>query len=234
LEPDRGVSLSWLGETYFFGDHDWVRAEAYLRRGFELDAATGNSYAFLLSAQGRYDEAIRTVDQALLSDPANPILFTDCAHIYQFARRYEDAIRLYRKALELDPSVGYAHVYLPISLLLAGRQDEAFEAWLWTNDRRGPLGLEKEFREAYRTGGWTAVWRTYLARIPRNVRTNYKRWAPIFLHRNQDALDQLEELERQGDSWMVQLEDPVFDPLRREPRFRAMMKRVGFPESMLP
>jgi tetratricopeptide (TPR) repeat protein len=81
IEPERGVSLYWLGETYLFGEQS-------MRRGFEFDPR----YGFLFSAQGKYDEAIRAVDRALLSDPANPSVIEDSARVYEFARRYDDAV----------------------------------------------------------------------------------------------------------------------------------------------
>jgi len=233
LDPDSGLAWSWLGETFFFGEHDWPRGEANLRRGFELDPGTGANYGFLLAAQGKYVEAIGAVDRALGADPANPSLITDAARIYHFARRYGDAVRLYRNAQQLSPGGGYAHVFLPVSLMLAGRRDEAFEAWLWTPNGAGPFGLANEFRQAYRTGAWPAVWQTYLDRVPPKAFWPVnKRWAVILLNRNPEALDMLEELERRGDSWMVQLEDPVYDHLRSEPRFKTLLKRFGYPEPM--
>ena len=166
-EPDRGIAYSWLGWTYFVLEHDWREAERYLRRGFELQPATGNNYAWLLAGQGNQAEAVRTVNQALLFDPASPFAIADAAHIYHMARRYEDAVRLYRKAQELSPDMLYQRVFEPFDLLLAGRPDEAFESWMWSPGGKGPLGMGNEFRQAYRAGGWPAVW----SRMSRYVRT---------------------------------------------------------------
>ena len=234
LDPERGKSLTWLGETYFFGEHDWVRAEANMKRGFALDPSTGNNYGALLAAEGRFDEAINAGKTALRSDPANPILIADVARLYQFARRYDESIPLFRKAVQLGPSNAYAHQWLTINLFLAGQKDEAFENWLSTLSIQGSPDVEKGFRKLYRMGGWPAVWANYIEKAPSIPKPNsYKIWSLVFLDRKGEAMDLLEGLEQKGSPLMVRLEDPMFDPVRGEPRFKALLKRVGYPESML-
>jgi len=67
LEPDRAFALSYLGSSYMTFEHDWVQAEANMRRAYELDPSTGTGYGFLLAIQGRYAEAIRA--DAVLAKP---------------------------------------------------------------------------------------------------------------------------------------------------------------------
>ena len=233
LEPDNGAALSALGDISFAGEHDWVRGEDYLRRGYELDAGSGSVYAFLLAAQGKFDDAIRVVNRAVLADPANHVTLTDAARIHEFARRYDQALPLYRKALDVFPSAAYARGHAPAAFLIAGRKDEAFELFVWGGDSRGLLQIGDEFRKTYQTGGWPAVWQLYLDRVPATAFwPNDKRFAMLFLHRDQEALGMLEDLEKHGDSWLIQLEDPVYDHLRGQPRFKALLKRIGYPESM--
>lgn len=50
----------------------------------------------------------------------------------------------------------------------------------------------------------------------------------VSLHRNSEALDQLERLERANSPVMLQLEDPMFDALGPEPRFKALLKRIRY------
>jgi tetratricopeptide (TPR) repeat protein len=235
LDPKRGKSLTWLGETYFFGQHDWARAEANMKRGFALDPSTGNNYGALLAAQGRFNEAIDAGTTALRTDPANPILIGDVARLYQFARRYDESIPLFRKAVQLGPSETYAHPWLAINLFLAGQRDEAFEIWLSTLAVQDRPDLKNRFREAYRRSGWPAVWAAYIENatsISKPSSPVYKIWSLVFLDRKGEALDLLERLEQNGSPLMVRLEDPIYDPVRDEPRFKALLKRIGYPESM--
>jgi tetratricopeptide (TPR) repeat protein len=228
LQPDRGMTLSVLGWSWFTVDHDWVQAEGNMRRGFELEPRTGNNYAFLLAAQGKYGDALHAVDQALLHDPASPFVLTDAGRVYHFARRYDDAVGFFRKALELSPGDRYPSQFLPLSLLLSGHNNEAFDAWLqWLPPR---WGSEKEWRELYRAGGWNTVWLAAFDRAPEMPWSRWRQWTAIFLHRTEDALTEVERMEHTADA--IQLEDPVYDSLRNEERFKAMLKRVGYPEFM--
>lgn len=234
LDPKRGKSLTWLGETYFFGEHDWARAEENMKRGFALDPSTGNNYGALLAAEGRFDEAIQAGSTALRSDPANPILIADVARLYQFARRYDQSIPLFRKAVQLGPTIAYPHQWLAINLFLAGQKDEAFETWLSTVSAQGHPDLEIGFRKGYRIGGWPAVWTSYIENTSNVSKpsTAFRTWSLISLDRKAEAINVLESLEKNESGLMVRLEDPMFDQLRGEPRFKALLKRVGYPETM--
>jgi hypothetical protein len=141
----------------------------YCAAAFEVEpsSGTGLNLAYLLAAQGKYPEVIDAVDRAMRSDPASPLTLEDAGHTYEISRRYEESARLYRKALALAPTSHYAWDFLHNPLLLSGHSDEAFDAWLAEgNYGRGPLEIGDTFREVYRSGGWPAVWTTYLQHVP--------------------------------------------------------------------
>ena len=204
-----------------------------MKRGFARDPGTGNNYGSLLAAQGRFDEAIVAGTTALRTDPANPILIADVARLYHLARRYDESLQLLRRAIQLNPSGLYAKQYLAITLFLTGRKDEAFDSWLSAIGAEKRPELEEKFRATYQNGGWPAVWATYADSHSSDLHgKSFRLWSLISLGRKEETMNLLEALEQERSPRMVSLEAPIFDPVRHEPRFIALMKRVGYPESM--
>ena len=232
LEPDRGGALSLLGWSRFAFDHDWAAAEPLLRRGYELDPLSGCIYAYFLSAKGEFDPALEACRQTLQRDPANPATYADLGHLQYDARRYADAVVSFQKALQLSPDDRHTHYFLPSALLFAGQPDSAFVTWLaWVTRPRAPLaGREQRFRDEYRTGGWPAVWRCYISMKPKDPRMKLR--AFLALNRKEEALAELQVIEQTNDSWWYQLQDPIYDSIRGDPRFKETLKRLRYPEPM--
>jgi tetratricopeptide (TPR) repeat protein len=216
-------------------DHDWEQAERWLRRGYELDPSTGTSYGILLAARGRNDEAIEVTRNAIERDPANPRVLANAGINYRLVRRYKDAIALCKKALEVDPAGGgFARIHLIASYLVDGQPDAAFEQYLLF--RNDAMTKRDQLRSDYRRCGWLGVSRMNLRQFPPDDRSSLAMRSRLAAHLslgdNRQALDALEALEKAGENQVIFLEDPRFDPIRAEPRFKAMLKRVGYPEAM--
>ena len=239
IEPDRGVAVSNVGWALWVADHEWEQAETWMRRGYELDASQGVYYGQLLLGKGQNDEGIEATRKAVERDPANLNILASAGLNYRLARRYKESIAYYKKALEIDPAGGgFATYHLPLSYLLDGQADAAFEQWLpWRTRPGDPTAkLKDQLRNEYRRSGWTGVWHLTLRQFPpadRSSRAMRQRlMAHLFLPDNRSALDDLEALEQAGENQVVFLEDGKFDSIRAEPRFKAMLKRVGYPEAM--
>ena len=67
LDPKLGKSLTRRGETYFFGEHDWVRAEDNMKHAFPLDPSAGKTRGSVAD-EGRFNEAIDAGTTALRND----------------------------------------------------------------------------------------------------------------------------------------------------------------------
>jgi hypothetical protein len=113
---------------------------------------------------------------------------------------------------------------LPYSYWQDGQRDEAIKAWrLYETNVTVRLGGDKAFWEKHRLSDWRTMWTAYIERIP-NVGRREKLLPLIPLGRNREAIDGLEALEKNTHTAvLITLADPVFDPLRREPRFRAIL-----------
>jgi Flp pilus assembly protein TadD len=239
LDPMLHWARFLLGNSYMLVDQDWERAEDFMRKAYEhIPGEMGSQYGMLLAARGRFDEAIEAGRRAVASDPLNPWSLTNLGRCFHFARRYGEAIVLYRKALALDKEFSYANSSLTFSLFMQDKQPEAFEnfnaqppQWM------GPLIPADVRRALWERGGWDAVFEATLREnSARNAREQTIARLRMFhgaYTRNGDRMvESLEALEKLGDSWLAQLQDPLFDPARDNPRFKALLKRLRYPEAM--
>src|SRR5262249_16136358 len=152
---------------------------------------------------------------------------SDLARMYHFARRYDEAIASFHKAMDLSPGNPYPNSYVSMSYLAAGKPDDAFAQWAPWVTRPGRPMAGIDFGPIYRKGGWSAVWPVVLDHLQTDARLRLR--ANLALGKMQNAFAELVRLEQQNDSWLLQLEDPVFDPMRNEPRFQALRKRLLYP-----
>src|SRR5262249_37014142 len=110
-------------------DFDFSQANREFQRAIELNpnyAIAHQQYGnILLSALGRFDEAITEAKRAVELDPLSLVINSDLAVDYFFARRYDEAITQLRKTLEMDPGYYYAYVNLGQALDLKGARDAA-------------------------------------------------------------------------------------------------------------
>jgi tetratricopeptide (TPR) repeat protein len=184
---------------------------------------------------GRHEEAVAEVRHALDLDPLSVIIHTALGDVLFYARRYEDAIALYRKALELDPDFQAGHSDLARALEHSGRVDEAIRSYgraiaLAGSSMADPsIGLATASAAAGRREEALAV----LAELKRRRDRQYvSPWglASIYarLGETDAALDWLERAYDEHDSTLVWLKvHPRFDGLHAEPRFQALLGKMG-------
>jgi TolB-like protein/predicted Ser/Thr protein kinase len=230
-EPDLAeayTALSWSLVTAL----DWEGAEAAARKARDLDPSADISS--IVFARGRVEEALAENRRQVLRDPLSVTAITNVGRHLATLGRFDEALEWHRKAVAIEPENSYALAFLERTAHMAGRNDEAVEAAL-----RGALPEHREkLRAAYRSGGWMALWKERLRlriSLPNQTAQQMARVRMFHGIRMNDhgmALDALETLEKTGDSWLAQFADGNFHPLRQEPRFKAVLKRLRYPESM--
>jgi len=227
------VSLGFVNHLY---DYNLVASESQYRRAIELRPSSADAhsyYGFLLSLEGRFDEAIAEGRQAIDLDPlsSSNALFASFAFTYQ--GKYDTARAMVQQGLDLDPTSDFAQWELGVVDIESGnfaraivelekaRRTEAIpyvEGWIGyayaaSGDRAKALATIKALDEAssqrYISPFSTAM--IYLA-----------------LGDKDRALAGLEKTYEVRSQWLFLLKvDKIFDPLRSEPRFIALLKKVG-------
>ncbi len=225
------ANITWLYEW------DFPAAEAQFKQAIELDPNYPTAhqwYSVYLSSMGRHDEAIGEANRARELDPLSLAIIQDLSRAYYHARRYDEAIAAYLKALELNPRYYRMNSWLEMAYAQKGFYDQAIEARMMAMSL---IGVEPEkmasLKEAYTSSGWRGYWQKELELnkvIYRDVRFAYQlARTHARLGENDRALVFLETAYKERQDHLVLLKvDPIFDPLRSDPRFTYLLRRIGF------
>jgi eukaryotic-like serine/threonine-protein kinase len=217
---------------------DWASAEGEFKRAIELNPGYADGryfYAFLyLSEMGRHDQAIAEMKQALETDPLSLIINANLGQIYYHARRYDQAIEQGRKTLEIAPDFVVAHANLIDVYEQKGMYPEAIAA-LRTLGERGQQEaalLEAAYRAAGARGYWQKRLDLPLDHLKRGEYVKPTTIPRIYaqLGDKERAFEWLEKAYADRDSELVELRvEPGYDPLRSDPRFADLLRRIGLP-----
>jgi adenylate cyclase len=238
LEMDSSLSEVYFMNAAFnsWGFWDWETAEQLYRHALKKNpnyAIAHAYYAQHLCVLKRTEEGLRQNVVALELDPFNTLFKEIYGMDLLFAKKYKDARELLEGILENDPKSRIALTTLRSVYHQLGFYDQAFEMWKRTypNDPEALAALEK----GNSAGGYSKALQ-FLAEllIERSKTTFVTPWqiGTIYARAGmgEETLDWLEKAYDAHDPNMPYINiDPIFDYLRKEPRFQALIKKMNFP-----
>jgi serine/threonine-protein kinase len=217
-------------------DFDWPEVEREMRAALQLNPASPIvrlRYACSgLMPQGRLDEAIAQIKQALELDPLDSWARSWLVVMLWLARRADMAIDEARTAIDLDPGFPNHHMQLGVALCQAGRCDEAIAALRQAASMTpvplplGWLGL------ALALGGSSVEARQLLDRLHAMAGRGYVpptafAWVHLGLGETDEAFAWMDKAIDTGDGMMTPIKSYWFvDPIRADPRFHALLRRM--------
>jgi serine/threonine-protein kinase len=237
LDPGLGAAHAALGSYKPNYEWNWTEAEQEIKRALDLnpnDGATHSLYGSYLQVFGRFDEAIaaRRISQTL--DPLSPLSVANVGYPNYYAHRYDVALEHYRKALELDPSYSWAHLWIGQVYVQKGMYAEAIDAMKKAVTLSGgDVRTRATLAHAYGMAGRRADALQILQKLTATSSRSYV--SPYFIAviyaglRDADrTLQFLEAAYEERHAYLTLLMvEPVFDWLRTDPRFIALEKRIG-------
>ena len=220
-------------------DWDWYGADIAFRRSITLnpnDAQAHAYYSHLLQIFGEQEKAMMQIELARQLDPFNTLFQSLHGMNLMYEHRYDDAITLLSDILKKEPDDPIALSTLRSAYHMKGKYKEALEIWRRSFAAKGDpqaqeaLGngtSESDYRAALTNVANLMIARSYTAHVtPWQIATLFTRAG-----KKNEAFDWLEKALVVRDPNMSYISiDPIFDYLRDEQRFKALLRQMNFPD----
>lgn len=223
-----------LARVLVFQEWNWEGAGKAYRRAIELSPSYATArqwYGMYLLHLGRGDEALREIRLAQRLDPLSISVISDVGRVLYSTRRYGEAVTQWRNILELDPNSADARLYLGLTYLEQGMFQEAraeFERW-GVLRREAPTALLAYTYAA--AGNRAEAWRLLEALLAdAGQRPPAAAIALVYgrLGDLDNAFRWMDRAVEQRSSFLLFIQvSPRADPLRSDPRYRRLLRRIG-------
>ncbi|MHC4540404.1 MAG: tetratricopeptide repeat protein, partial [Planctomycetota bacterium] len=218
---------------------DWERAESQFKQAIKLNPNYATAHHWyssnFLNSMGRYDEALVGQRRAQELDPGSNIINTDVGSIYYCMRQYDRAIEAYKNVLGMDEGFWKAHWDLARTYLQKEMYEEALaeiqkaEALLkdwqpWIQYLRGIVYARRGQRGEAEQVLDSLLERSKQQYVPPST------FADIYfaLGENDTGFEWLEKAITKRVPYLIFLNvDPIYDPIRSDPQFTAILKEIG-------
>jgi serine/threonine-protein kinase len=228
------TSLAGVRHSY---DWAWSDAETLFKKAISLNpnyATAHHWYAELLSMLGRHEEALREIKRAIELDPLSPIINMQRAYVYYASREYGQAIKQFKKALELHPNFYVNHEILAYTYSYMNMHEEAIRAAQKANalseNPRNIIALGYVYAMAGKKDKALQILDSMMKLSNQKLIqiAVYIALLYISLNDNDHAFHWLEKAYEQRDYWLTLAKvEPRFDPVRSDPRFIELLKKIG-------
>jgi len=227
-----------LGDMFAWTDFDFAAADREYKRALELDpndAGSRAAYSHILMILGRPDEAMQQIERAVAMDPLAEWLRLYYAAVLLGARRYDDALAQARVAVRAQPGNLPALGVLVVAAHMKREYADAIAANAACYEGMGRQDVAEVLKKGYAESGYAGALRqateVELAKhggepgVAMDAANNY-----VMAGDNARALDWLEKAYAERNPSMTYVGcNPIYDPLRAEPRFQALLRQMNLP-----
>jgi serine/threonine-protein kinase len=239
LDPDLAEAYASRGHVRW-KERDWLGAESDFKRSIQLNPNYSYAhlfYSIFLVFNGRFEEGLIESKRSVELDPYSIPIVANMAYVNYFARRPDEAIASGRRAVAFDNTIPIARQRLGIAYEQKGMLPEAIAEFQVAVKQSNRIQLAlTSLAHAYALSGNKVEARKILAELEERSKQQFVSsyllaTVHVALGEKRRALELLEHAYQQNSIDMVQAKmDPKLDPLRDEPRFQELLKKIGFPE----
>jgi tetratricopeptide (TPR) repeat protein len=192
-------------------------------------------YGYDMMCMGRYVEAIQMIERAHELDPLSLVINRNLGQVYYRSGQYERGKEILQGVYEKNPNFSYIQYHLGNIEFQQGRYEEAMALFQKEkeNARGWALHIQPWIGMAYAKQGMIDQARTILSDLVSQSQLNHVPPTPVaalyfVLGDIDEGFQWLERAYQEYDSWVRLLKtDTVFDPVRDDPRFLEILKKIG-------
>jgi eukaryotic-like serine/threonine-protein kinase len=233
--PEAHVSL---GSVLMFYDYDWPNAERELQRALDIKpsyAEAHDYYAMFLVANRRFQAAVDEILRARQLDPVSGQIATDAAWVFYLRRDYDQMMEQAKAAVELAPNYWLAHLQLGLAYEKKGDFARAVQELEEARRMDDNPGILEMLAGTYAAAGRPEEARKITAEMVERSKTRYVCAYEVatsyagLKDRESAFLWLRKSLDERADCSPWIAADPKLDPLRDDPRFQDLLRRIGLP-----
>ena len=237
LDDSLGEAYALSGAYRAWQDFNWRGAEEDFRRAAVLNPAAVEAhwlYAMMcLLPLRRLEEAVREMERAIELDPLSPLMHSLFAWLLAFNRDFDRSLAETETALALDPGYATAYAMRGAALYHSGRIEEGAAAWQHAAEKMeraptviGALGYGLA-RLGHRAEAQGILAELDAAESKCYVTPISRAWVYLGLGDFDAAFDWLEQAVEERDPHILHFPSKqIYDPLRKEPRFNALLREM--------
>ena len=243
LDDDLAEAHATLGFAVHAGNFDHPKAVFHLTRALELNPNYADAFAWLAIVrftEGRFQEGLILAERAAELDPLTPYNHHNIAWGLYYARRFDESIRRYQKAISDFPNYGLSYYGLSKNLRFVGRNEEAVKQI----EKAGNIFGESIFimlaeAESFAANDEEAKARKNIEKLNRIAEERYVSPYQLalvycYLKDKNAALESLKKALQLNEAWLNWLNvEPVFDFIKDEPRFQKIAADIKSPVSRI-
>lgn len=239
LDPGLAEPMVTLARMRREYEWDWDGAERLYKRAIDLNPNYGvahQSYAMHLAVTGRTMDALAEAQRARALEPLNHVFNTNVAWFFYLSHQYDQAERTCDASIEMDPNIPWSHICLGSVYLQTGRRQQAIA------ELRHAVVLSKRgvselmyLGHALGVSGYRAEAQKVLDEMKdlsarKYVPPEYIALVYEGIGDRDRAFQWFEKSYRDRVMFSWVYSDLRLDPIRSDPRFKDLMRRMGLPE----
>lgn len=238
LDPGSAEAHAALGLVRQSYDYNFDAAEQEYERALQINPSDGNARhwrSLLLMARGRHSDALEEIELARSVDPLSLVILPSRILAFYFDRQFGRAIEESRATLEVEPNFPLVHYDLGQSLLQKGQtQDAIAELQVMRKISGDSPFCWMALGHAYAVAGNRAAAMKALASLESTASSGH--YVPAVysaaiyagLGDRDQAMKWLEKAYSERTEYLIYLKvEPMADPLRSDPRFKDLVRRMG-------